>query len=153
MLEPLPAALRERHGFAGAADARVAIHFPRDEADVREARRRLAYEELFLHQAALLIRRGERRSELAARPLDPQGELVTDWIEGLPFEPTEDQRAACREVDADLRGGAPDAAAADGRGWQRQDRRRPYAMLRAVENGRSGRADGADGDAGRAALR
>jgi ATP-dependent DNA helicase RecG len=135
VLEPLPAALRERHRFAGAADARVAIHFPGDEADVTAARHRLAYEELFLHQAALLIRRGERRDELAARPLDPQGELVTSWIEGLPFRLTEDQQRACREVDADLRAERPMQRLLMGEVGSGKTVVALFAMLRALESG------------------
>ena len=135
MLEPLPAELRARHGFAGAAEARVAIHFPRYPSDVLEARRRLAYEELFLHQAALLISRGERRSELVARPLPPTGGLVTGWVEGLPFELTEDQRAACRELDADLESTRPMQRLLMGEVGSGKTVIALYAMLRALESG------------------
>ncbi len=135
VLEPLPAAIRERHRFAGAADARVAIHFPRQPADVGESRRRLAYEELFLHQAALLIRRGERRSELAARPLDPPGELVRGWIESLPFTLTEDQLNACAELDGDLGAARPMQRLLMGEVGSGKTVVALYAMLRALESG------------------
>ncbi len=135
VIEALPAMLRERHGFAGAADARVAIHFPRDEGDVTAARRRLAYEELFLHQAALLIRRGERRSELAARRLGAPGELVGSWIDGLPFRLTEDQQAACRAIDADLQAARPMQRLLMGEVGSGKTVVALYAMLRALESG------------------
>jgi len=135
VLEPLPASLRRRYGYPGAADARVAIHFPRDEGDVEAARRRLAYEELFLHQAALLSRRGERRSELAAEPLGVAGELVGSWLEGLPFALTGDQRAACAELDADLESALPMQRLLMGEVGSGKTVIALYAMLRALESG------------------
>ncbi len=52
-IEPLPAELRARQGTRSAiADALKAVHFPESEEDVEGARKRLAFEELFLYQAA-----------------------------------------------------------------------------------------------------
>ena len=134
-LEPLPSRVRLRHRFAGAADARVAVHFPRDGRDVEEGRRRLAYEELFLHQAALLTRRGERRSELAAEPLGHVGELVSDWLESLPFAPTGDQSAAFAALDADLGAALPMQRLLMGEVGSGKTIVALYAMLRALESG------------------
>ena len=66
-------------------DARIAVHFPRAAADLEPARARLAYEELFLHQAALRLRRGERRSTRDASSLGRPGKLVGEWVDSLPF--------------------------------------------------------------------
>src|SRR5687767_13734981 len=52
-IEPLPAEVRARLGLAGIAAALKAVHFPGERAEADMARRRLAFEELFLHQAAL----------------------------------------------------------------------------------------------------
>ncbi|HEX8689557.1 MAG TPA: OB-fold nucleic acid binding domain-containing protein, partial [Solirubrobacterales bacterium] len=57
MPEPLPAELRVRRGLAGVADSVKAVHFPECEADVEQARQRLAFEELFLYQAILTTRK------------------------------------------------------------------------------------------------
>jgi len=136
VLEPLPAALRDRHGFPGAADARIAIHFPRGRDDLGPARARLAYEELFLHQAALQLRRSERRSGLPAPALGEPGEPVAAWIEALPFEPTADQRAAFTEIDADLAGRRPMQRLLMGEVGSGKTVVALYAMLRALESGR-----------------
>ncbi|MBA2522250.1 MAG: ATP-dependent DNA helicase RecG [Solirubrobacterales bacterium] len=135
VVEPLPAALRRRYGFAGAADARVAIHFPRGDEQVEPARHRLAYEELFLHQAALLSRRGERRNELAATPLAAPGEVVERWLETLPFTPTGDQRNAFAELDADLESDRPMQRLLMGEVGSGKTVVALYAMLRALECG------------------
>ena len=136
VLEPLPAALRTRHGFPGAADARLAIHFPRDRDQIGPARARLAYEELFLHQAALQLRRGERRSGPPAASLGEPGELIAGWVGSLPFAPTGDQRVAFAAIDADLAGTEPMQRLLMGEVGSGKTVVALYAMLRALESGR-----------------
>lgn len=135
VIEALPSEIRRRRELPGAADACVAVHFPRDDSDVAEGHRRLAYEELLLHQAALLSRRGERRAELAAAPLGEPGELVSGWLAGLPFEPTGDQRAAVADVDADFARDVPMQRLLMGEVGSGKTLVALYAMLRAVEAG------------------
>ncbi len=136
VIEPLPAEVRCRRGLPGAADARIAIHFPPAKEAAALARRRLAYEELFLHQAALQVRRGERRDAREAAALDAPGDLVADWIEGLPFEPTADQLAAFDRIDADLESSRPMQRLLMGEVGSGKTVVALYAMLRALEGGR-----------------
>jgi ATP-dependent DNA helicase RecG len=136
VLEPLPAELRGRHRFPGAADSRIAIHFPRAAADLEPARARLAYEELFLHQAALRLRRGDRRSTRQAPSLGRPGKLVGDWVGSLPFAPTADQRAAFAAIDGDLAGTAPMQRLLMGEVGSGKTVVALYAMLRALESDR-----------------
>ena len=68
--------------------------------EVPVARRRLALEELFLFQLALVMRRRTRREVGEAEPLGPPGDLVRSWLESLPFELTAGQRQA---LDGDRR--------------------------------------------------
>ncbi len=133
--EPLPAALRFAHGLPAAADARLAAHFPADGAEVELARRRLAYEELFLHQAAMLARRGEREDERVGLRFEEPGELVRPWLASLPFRLTPDQSAACAEIDRDLSAGRPMQRLLMGEVGSGKTVIALYAMLRALENG------------------
>lgn len=135
VIEALPSEILRRRDLAGAADSRVAIHFPRDDRDIAESRRRLAYEELLLHQAALLTRRGERRAELEAEPLGGPGDLVTSWIAGLPYELTRDQRGAVDEIDSDLAREVPMQRLLMGEVGSGKTIVALAAMLRAVETG------------------
>jgi ATP-dependent DNA helicase RecG len=134
--EPLPAPLRTGLGLAGAADAIVAAHFPAIEADGATARRRLAFEELFLYQAALASRRRRRREGRRAKPLPEAGEAVARWLRSLPFELTGDQRQAIAEIDADLGAEAPMQRLLMGEVGSGKTAVALYAMLRAVEAGR-----------------
>ncbi|MEK6277366.1 MAG: ATP-dependent DNA helicase RecG [Actinomycetota bacterium] len=134
-IEPLPAELRARRRLAGAADAIASAHFPADEAQIEPARRRLAFEELFLYQAALATRRRSRRSSLAGPRLGEPGELVERWIASLPFELTGDQQRALEEIDADLDSGEPMQRLLMGEVGSGKTCVAVYAMLRALEVG------------------
>ena len=134
-LEPLPAAVRSRRGLASCADALSAAHFPSSEGEALEARSRLAFEELFLHQAALAARRRSHDSGRTAPPLDGAAELTPAWIESLPFEPTGDQAGAMEEIEADLRAARPMQRLLMGEVGSGKTACALFAMLRAVECG------------------
>ena len=134
-LEPLPAGIRARRKLAGVADALTAAHFPATLEQVGPARERLAFEELFLHQAALAVRRRGRESERPGVAIGESGDLVGDWLDSLPFEPTADQRRAMDEIDADLAAGRPMQRLLMGEVGSGKTMVALFAMLRAVESG------------------
>jgi ATP-dependent DNA helicase RecG len=135
VVEPLPAELRVRRELAGVADAVKAVHFPESEEDVEGARKRLAFEELFLYQAILTMRKRSHRTARPAPVLGRPGEAVGRWIESLPFEPTGDQRRAFDEIDADLRSGEPMQRLLMGEVGSGKTVVALYSMLRALEAG------------------
>ncbi len=134
-IEPLPAELRARRGLASAADALTAAHFPESLDEAEEARRRVAFEELFLHQVALAARRSERRASHPGIALTGPGELEARWLASLPFELTRDQRAAIGDIDADLAAERPMQRLLMGEVGSGKTVLALYAMLRAVEAG------------------
>jgi ATP-dependent DNA helicase RecG len=135
LVEALPAPLRARRGLGGVADAVVATHFPREEAEGEDARRRLAFEELFLYQAVLATRKRTRRAARPAPKLGRPGDLVARWLDSLPFEPTGDQLAAVDEIDADVASGEPMQRLLMGEVGSGKTVVAVYAMLRALEAG------------------
>ncbi len=134
-VEPLPAELRARRRLASAGDALAAAHFPASLAEAERARERLAFEELFLHQAALAARRQGRRARQPGIPLGDRGKLVGRWLESLPFELTSDQRRALGEIDVDLAAARPMQRLLMGEVGSGKTVLAVYAMLRAVEAG------------------
>jgi ATP-dependent DNA helicase RecG len=135
LVEALPAGLRARRRLAPVADAVHAIHFPEREEDVEGARERLAFEELFLYQAVLAARKRTHRTARPAPRMGPAGELVSRWLESLPFEPTAGQLAAFDEIDADLDSGEPMARLLMGEVGSGKTVVALYTMLRALEAG------------------
>jgi ATP-dependent DNA helicase RecG len=134
-IEPLPAALRVEEGLPDRPAALTAVHFPETEEEEQVARRRLAFEELFLLQLAVAGRRRSRREGRRARPLAARGVVVDRWRWSLPFELTEDQIAAMGEIDADIARERPMQRLLMGEVGSGKTVVALEAMLRAVENG------------------
>ncbi len=134
-VEGLPAELRARRGLAGVGDAIRAAHFPETPEEAERRGERLAFEELFLHQALLATRKRSHRTARPAPRLGKPGEPVGRWLESLPFEPTGDQLAAFDEIDADLDSGEPMQRLLMGEVGSGKTVVAVYAMLRALEAG------------------
>ena len=134
-VEPIPGRLRRELRMAGSADSIVASHFPADEHQAEAARERLAFEELFLYQAALVSRRGRRVSGKRGIELPPPGADVDRWLGSLPFELTGDQRSALAELDADLTREQPMQRLLMGEVGSGKTMLALYVMLRAIEAG------------------
>ncbi len=107
VVDPIPPEIVAGEGMAPLAQALEHIHFPPDEATRERARARLAFEELFLLQTVLELRRRvlaeEGRGLITAGP----GKLALKALEALPFRLTEDQRNALGEIVGDLRAPRP----------------------------------------------
>jgi ATP-dependent DNA helicase RecG len=134
-IEGLPAALRARREFAGSADALSAVHFPESTEEAGEGRRRLAFEELFLYQAALASRRRERQETAPGIQLGAAGKGVKDWLGALPFKLTGDQRVAVEQIDGDLEGAHAMQRLLMGEVGSGKTVLALYAMLRVAECG------------------
>ena len=134
-IEGLPSELRARRRLAGVADALRAVHFPETIDEVDEARERLGFEELFLHQALLATRKRTHRAARPAPRFGKPGEMVGRWLESLPFEPTGDQLKAFDEIEGDLDSGEPMQRLLMGEVGSGKTVVALYSMLRALEAG------------------
>jgi ATP-dependent DNA helicase RecG len=137
LVDPLPAGLKAANRLPGRADALVALHRPREEADGEQARRRLAFDELLVLQLGLARRRQGREEERATALGDP-GELVARYRTVLPFELTPDQEQAIAEIDTDLARERPMERLLQGDVGSGKTVVALYALLRAVESDRPG---------------
>jgi ATP-dependent DNA helicase RecG len=137
VVESLSAATRVSERMPDRASALTAMHFPRLPDDLEAGRRRLAFEELLLTQLAFQRRRAERRARTGAAVLADRSALGGRWLEeGLPFEPTGDQRRAIEEVSGDLAQSAPMQRLLMGEVGSGKTVVALYAMLQAVGHGR-----------------
>jgi ATP-dependent DNA helicase RecG len=100
--ERLPAWIRHRLALPGAADALVAVHFPRSRPEARLGRRRMVVEELVVLQLGLAAVRRRQTATAAAPALAGTGERSRPLIDALPFRLTPGQRRAVREIGRDL---------------------------------------------------
>ncbi len=90
----------------GLPEALGLIHHPSDLSDDERARRRLAFDELFLLQLGLLERRRQQQRELGA-PIPRSDEAVNNVLSALPFTLTADQNRVVEEILTDMGGSAP----------------------------------------------
>lgn len=104
--EVLPPAVRERAGLVPAAQAYRDIHFPPDEESLEVARRRLAFEELFLLQLALALQRRQVK-ERPGIPHPPDGERAREFRRRFPYALTAAQERAYEQIRADMEAPRP----------------------------------------------
>ncbi len=135
--DPLPAALRQRHGLVCRDTALRHIHVPPDREAVRRARDRLVYDELLALQLAIQQRRSEREQDARglAQPPAPDG-WAAGLLAGLPFAPTGAQRHAIAELHADLGAAGPMHRLLQGDVGSGKTLVAAWAMLAAVDHGR-----------------
>jgi ATP-dependent DNA helicase RecG len=134
--EPLPARLLSAEQLPIRRDALAAAHLPRSLEDAEIARRRLAFEELYLLQVALIARRRARRGTRKAELISEPGELVEDWLASLGFELTSDQLGAVADIDRDIDGERPMQRLLMGEVGSGKTVVALFAMLRAAEVGK-----------------
>ncbi len=96
-----PEFLREKN-MPSLADAYRMMHRPENEEETLAARRRLAYDELFLLQLAVQVRRAKLRRETRAPSLKWNERIDKHIRERIPFTLTEGQDNAVREIASDL---------------------------------------------------
>lgn len=121
-LEPLSAAIR-------------GIHQPEDQEVLERARRRFIFQELFVLQLALSIRRAQQRA-LPAPPLPSDTKVNARIRRLLPFQLTSGQEKAIQEVAADLALDRPMNRLLQGDVGSGKTIVALYAMLVAVANGK-----------------
>ncbi len=103
----VPPAVQKARELRPLAEAVRQVHFPETEAVAQQARRRLAYEELFTLQAALAQRR-QGAKKPADRSVVPSDGISEQLQQALPFELTGAQQRTIKQVLADL--AAPEPA-------------------------------------------
>ncbi len=105
--DPVPEEIRRAHGLEPLGESLAQIHLPDDDARLAAARRRLAFEELFLLQSVMELRRHALRQAGRGLSCAGPGTLAATVRGGLPFALTADQEGALAEIVADLRAPHP----------------------------------------------
>jgi ATP-dependent DNA helicase RecG len=100
--DPMPRAIRDRHGLCGLADALRGIHRPIDWADVQRATKRLKWDEAILLQVVLAQRRLAATAYSAAPRPRAAGGLLDAYDARLPFELTVGQDLAGATIGDEL---------------------------------------------------
>ena len=103
----LPENFRLAHNYPTLKQALTAVHQPTDLDEADRAKERLTFDEAFLLQLLLVVRRAELRTlKATARPIRSGG-LLEAFDATLPFELTPGQRAITKEIEDDLSASHP----------------------------------------------
>jgi ATP-dependent DNA helicase RecG len=116
------------------AEAFRIIHFPDSFQAEESARQRLAYDEFFVLQCVVALRKMSRVTAHRARHPNGHG-LSAQWRASLPYQLTRAQQRVMGEIDTDLSHGPPMNRLLQGDVGAGKTFVAIYAMLRAVEAG------------------
>ena len=107
--DPLPESVRLEFGLPGRREALVHVHFPPADASLpalnrfrSPAQRRLIFEECFLFQVGLALRRRDLDAARKLQTVQVDDRIRHAALEVLPFRLTNDQKQALREIVGDL---------------------------------------------------
>ena len=104
----LPPEMKKRLALAPLAPAVAEMHFPESRERWKAARKRLAFDEFFLLQTGLALRKTRASLETERAPILHPGALVQEYLSvHLPFTLTDDQKRVTDEIFADMASSVP----------------------------------------------
>ena len=98
----LPPSIRDKHSYPSLHQALVQLHQPADLEHAEISRERLTFDEAFLLQSLLVMRRIELKKLNSISRKRTIGGLLDAFDATLPFELTAGQIAVCKEIESDL---------------------------------------------------
>jgi len=99
--DPLTYDLRTRNSLLNLAQSLLNIHFPQDLDLQKQAHRRLSFEEFFIFQLPLVLRKLSRKDKSGIQHC-VEGKLVDSFISGLSFKLTGAQEKVLAEIKKDM---------------------------------------------------
>lgn len=131
----LPADLREEFGFATLHEAFEGVHRPQSVAQAEQARDRLRFDEAFVVQTALAVRRADVAQRVAVPRVERTDGLLAAFDQSLPFALTAGQQAVAGEIAHDMSLSHPMHRLLQGEVGSGKTVVALRAMLTAVDNG------------------
>lgn len=95
--DPIPEDITRKYNLPSLTSALIFAHEPQKETDAEAARKRFAFEEVFLIQLARAKER-EAHAKEDAYQVDAHEARVETFVSSFPFTPTQGQRSAMSEI-------------------------------------------------------
>ena len=105
--EFMPRDILQRVGVMDLPSAVFTAHFPSDEESWERARVRLAFDELFLLQMSVMLRKKGWQEDAKGTPIKTNGVVVSNFLNLLPFPLTNAQTRCLEETLGDMAKGTP----------------------------------------------
>ncbi len=97
--DTLPVSIREKYGLCGLKEGLYKIHFPQSKQDIEISRKRFAFEELFMLQAAFAVIKAKNAVKT---PVCIKKDYSDEFFSLLPFSPTNAQKRVTKECITDM---------------------------------------------------
>lgn len=136
--EYLPREIIDEHELPPLDWSMRSIHFPSSLESIELARRRLAFDELFLIQCGLLMLKKQTQDDQLGLAHAPNGRLMRAALERLPFELTGDQSRVLGEIVSDMESARPMRRLIQGDVGSGKTAVAMLALVKTVENGCQG---------------
>lgn len=133
--EALPLELLAKRGLLTAPLALKALHFPENLLELKRAKKRFIYEELFLLTMAWAIKRRQTRNIKKGYGYDLKKNILTPFKEKLGFDFTDSQKTAINQIFKDMREPSPMSRLLEGDVGSGKTVIAMSALLLAAENG------------------
>lgn len=133
--EILPASIISVHNLVPVSQALKSVHFPREQEELQNGLKRLKYEELFLFQLKLALRRQRTKTDNDGISFSPNSRFARDLVDSLRFSLTRAQIRVINEVTRDMESPRPMNRLLQGDVGSGKTIVALIAMLIAVENG------------------
>ncbi len=107
ILDPIPRSVLDEHKLMPFLKAIRELHFPDDIAFLQKAKHRFKYQEAFMFQSVVELRRRKFKAHPNGAKCEKAGQLLTRMYENLPFDPTNAQKRVVKEIYEDLKAEHP----------------------------------------------
>ncbi len=131
--ETLPENLLSHYGLCSIKEALLNVHFPKDQAALSEARRRLSFEDMLYYLMAVGLRKRAREQKEGVS-FQTSG-IREAFIKNLPYAPTDAQRRVLMEIEEGMQSSRPMNRLVQGDVGSGKTILALYAIQVAAENG------------------
>ncbi|NQU74534.1 MAG: ATP-dependent DNA helicase RecG [Candidatus Omnitrophica bacterium] len=135
--DTLPTKIRAKNKLVDIRFAINNIHFPTNNENLKRAYQRVVFEEFFILQCAIALRKKDVKTEegLSHRV---EGELMESFKKSIPFELTKGQAEAIRHIENDMKDPKPMNRLLEGDVGSGKTIVATYALVLTVQNGFQG---------------
>ena len=136
--DPMPTNIRARNRLLGLDSAVKNIHFPVNERQRQEARKRLVFDEFFLLQMALAVKRYKMRSNPDTRAHSIDASREEEFFKTIGFELTDAQKKTIEDIRKDMTSSRPMHRLVQGEVGSGKTVVSAYGLFLAAANNRQG---------------
>jgi ATP-dependent DNA helicase RecG len=135
--DAVPTKVRARNKLVDARFAINNIHFPTSDENLKRAYQRIVFEEFFILQCAIALKRKDVKIEEGIAH-NTQGELVENFKKQIPFMLTKGQLEAMKNIESDMKSAKPMNRLLEGDVGSGKTIVAAYALVLTVQSGFQG---------------